>query len=613
MMKTRSYSYQVILLGFGLGLGLLSAGCDYSNHVIKEIRVIEKRPGAFAPAGNASKGTTNPGSTIGETTTVEAPHTGMGTPPVADGSATTTITPPDASSAPTPSEATPVAPPTATPPASMPECSQDSDCTDGKICNLVDGVKRCTAPIVAVTPPLTLAPLAPAPVTAVLDTLVPLPFPTTGTIHSFARCVNPQGQGYLCHWSGSSEDDHWSSVWHDYQQDDIAQMHIDFQPAAVYQASERKIHVFAYSREGSGDVFGAGSLSWASCDVDHYACGAPQRVTSLNRVHYVPSAVALEGGRLFTFFNGGDGLYFLTRDHDTFSVEIRISSVLEDGQDPSTCGGVDFSPSAFVRTLTGEGEEIHAFAMTSGHRLMHAYLTVAGLRSVLLNQYAHAWRCETFDDVLMNSSPKAFVDPGNRFEINVAALDTTNHPQVWLLSGGPLRSYTRGPVADVTVSMPPSEFLGVAAVANPDAVSTFHIFYRLNDGRLGHVTTHRGEPNPGDPEAHGLPHGFSMIDSPTAVSDPAGNLHVFAGEPSNEPYSSAGHCGKSPQGEWQCRDQTYYRDPGSGCHGRQRWRYPWEANECDLRNFGDFVQTTDQGQSGMSALYVPITYNTGND
>lgn len=41
-MKTRSYSYQVILLGLGLGLGFFSAGCQHSTDAGRQIRVIKE-------------------------------------------------------------------------------------------------------------------------------------------------------------------------------------------------------------------------------------------------------------------------------------------------------------------------------------------------------------------------------------------------------------------------------------------------------------------------------------------------------------------------------------------------------------------------------------------
>jgi hypothetical protein len=550
---------------FGLLMGLVATGCESRNSGVQEIQVHKRYLDRMGVERNAIA--------AGDEAIVPTQPVPSAIPPV-------------------PGE--PLALP---PPAVAPAVEESPD--------YLPPPAIAPAPVATIVPP-TLTPtlLAPEPVaTIVPPTLAPAPM--AGTIHTFGRCTTEKGQGYLCHWSGSSANSIWHTIFQDYQQDDMLQMNLDDQPDAVYEPVERRIHIFGQS---------GGHLHWLSCEASSslkaYACGQDHTISSIDSVMFAPSSVALEDGSLFVFFNGKNGLYFARRQGGDFSPETRISE----------CGPVEFSPSAVVRNVSG-GQEIHVFAVDSGHRLLHVYVTAEGLRRVLQDPSQDVWHTEVLGGAILNNSPKAFIDPADRTEIRVAALDVSNRPQVWSayhLSDGSWGGVTQGPAVDVTVSMPPSNYLGVAAVANPGAASTFHIFYRQSDGHLGHVATRGGEIDSSETQAGGLLASASDLQrpkvnsSPAAVADPTGNLHVFAGLLMPKDYSPVAHCGRTQQHEWACAYQTYARP-----FGEQHGLYDPLAYVHDLdhdpRDYGDFLQTTyysdpvhpTQGYSGMSVLFVP--------
>ncbi|HKY64601.1 MAG TPA: hypothetical protein VJR29_14440 [bacterium] len=420
-------------------------------------------------------------------------------------------------------------------------------------------------------------------------------FDLNGGIHVFARCLDEQNQGKVCHWMAPPGGNLWGSNYWFHQ----LQMRADHPISVDYHKPSKTLNMVAYVKDG-GDVGGAGSVHAMHCDADRfdqraYFCGADNQYYK-DRVHFNPtiytSSLALPGGgeRSISsiYFNAGsnptgksyddNGLVEITwyaNPGDPEGDYLLPFDFLKDLGLDDACDHAlfDLSPSHLVMEPASgsQAATVHSFGVAGGNHILHSIDTPGTPEGA-------GW-CGTYyasgNVSRLTSSPKAIFGAEGKRELY--GLGENYRPYRWVLEN---HNVTAERLVDIQASMAVENWLGVTVTPNDQKT---HVFFRRHGpGTVVHAFKSSNNPAWSVLYPNGID-GTAVLDSPAAVADAEGNLHLFAGEWGGPNYEKAG----------SGRAYLHHFVKAAGASN-------WQGETLFLGN----VQHTDQGHSAATAIFI---------
>jgi len=413
-------------------------------------------------------------------------------------------------------------------------------------------------------------------------------FAEKGAIHVFARCLDEQGEGRTCHWQGPPGGNLWGNQYWFHQLPMKAG-----QPISVdYHHGAKTLSMVAYVKDG-GDLGGAGSVHAMRCKTDGFKkdafdCGEERRLAP-DKVHYNPAVWSRSDFyygqenrpeiESIVFFNTGTwpNIFGSNNQEKTGLIQFDwIDSTLrEDGTGllkpwGSECEdrAIDHSPSYLV---TGDSN-LDLFAVGGGNRILHTRGFPGGVD-----------RCMLFvpssNSSHIRSSPKAIFGESGKKEIY--ALGEDNYPTRWVLNG-PYAASEK--LADVKADFKIDNWMGVTLTPNDRFT---HVFFRREGTKnIGHVQLDPASGIWRSPDRAGIDP-LQVLDSPAAVTDLQGNIHLFVGEKDSP---------KKP-GDNRAYLHHFVKPAGST---------EWKSETLTRGN----VQHTEEGKSAPTAIFISGIGNT---